>query len=106
MVHGSNKVNEWLIDNVLSLNIDRTVCVTFGNYIDSIPISFKIEIENETLKRVNKVKYLGIIVNQHLRSDAEIDKKDKRLKYTVLVLAKLKKNIIKKPTNYYVWNIL
>ena len=36
-----NKFIEWLIENVLSLNVDKTVSVTFGNYIDSIPMNFK-----------------------------------------------------------------
>ena len=48
-----NKVNEWFIENLLSLNEDKTVCATFGNYIDSILTNFEIEIENKVLKRVN-----------------------------------------------------
>ena len=55
-----NKVNAWLIENALSLNVDKTVRVTFGNYIDSIPTNLEIHryfIENDVLKRVNQVKY-------------------------------------------------
>ena len=37
------------------INVEKTVCVTFGNYIDRIPKSMEINIENEVLKRVNEV---------------------------------------------------
>ena len=34
--------------------IENTVCVTFGNFIDSIPIDFEIEIEIKVLKSANQ----------------------------------------------------
>ena len=85
------KVKRWLDDNILSLNVDKTVSITFGNYIDSIPKTFTIKIDNNIIERVNHVKYLGIIVDQHFRWNFELNSRVKRLKYTVLVLAKLRR---------------
>ena len=92
-----NKINLWLLDNAVSLNVSKTVVVTFGNYKDSVPRIFKLQLNNEIIRRVVNVKYMGIIIDQHLRWDIEINQKTKRLKYTVLILAKLKSSM--SPTN-------
>ena len=75
------------------LNISKTVAITFDNYKDSVQRIFQLQLNNEITRRVKNVKYLGIIIDQHLRWDIEISQKTKRLKYTLLVLAKLKNSM-------------
>ena len=76
--------------------------ITFGIYTDNLPISFEMVLDNQATSRVNQVNYLGIIMDHHSKWDSELEKKTKRLKFTVLVLAKLKK--ILSPTNSYnIW---
>ena len=47
------KIAIWLALNKLTLNISKTVYITFGNYWDSIPKNSYIYINKEKLKRVN-----------------------------------------------------
>ena len=51
-----DKVATWLAHNKLSLNLGKTVYITFGNYKDSVPDSLNVIIDNITIKRVNYVK--------------------------------------------------
>ena len=53
-------VSTWLALNKLSLNVTKTVYITFGIYYDSIPTNMNIRIGNKNLKRVGKSKYLGL----------------------------------------------
>ena len=88
-----NKIDLFLLDNALSLNVSKTITVTFGNFSDSVAIVFHLQLNNEIIRRVDNVKYLRIIIDQHLRWDIEINQKTKRLHYTVLVLTKLKRSM-------------
>ena len=53
-------VASWLAHNKLSLNINKTVYIAFGNYCDSVPSKLCVKIDNSELKRVDSYKYLGI----------------------------------------------
>jgi len=52
------RVSLWLDLNKLSLNLDKTVYMTFGNYKDSVPRTLDGE---KAVKRVDNCKYLGTI---------------------------------------------
>ena len=47
-------------------------------------------IDKQPIKRVSQVKYLGIILDQHLWWDVKVNAKAKILKYRVFELAKLR----------------
>ena len=55
-----NNVADWLALNKLSLNIQKTMYITFGNYSKSVPQTLNIEIQNQKIRRVKVCKYLGI----------------------------------------------
>ena len=60
-------VSTWLALNKLSLNIAKTVYITFGNYCDSVPRKMNLRIGSKQLKRVENYKYLGIYFDYNLR---------------------------------------
>lgn len=64
MQHDINLLHGWLSKNVMSLNTVKTCYVTFGKArtIDDIDIT----VDGETIKRVNKFKYLGLIIDDDL----------------------------------------
>ena len=61
------EVSIWLTLNKLTLNISKTVYITFGNYCDSVPINLEIMINNNKLQRVENCKYLGVVIDINLR---------------------------------------
>ena len=82
-------VADWLALNKLSLNVDKTIYITFGIYYDSVPANFDIFIDKRKLKRVESCRYLGIIFDCNLKWDKHIDFIIKRTKYLIFVFYKL-----------------
>lgn len=91
-----NKVANWLAFNKLSLNTEKTVFMTFGNYCNSVPSEINIKIDNQNLERVESHKYLGIIIDYKLKWDKHIEYMVNKTKYMIYIFAKLKKIMDKK----------
>ena len=77
--------------NEFTLNLQKTVYITFGSYIDSLPDNREIIVNNVQINRVSSSKYLWVYVDCHLRWDVQVDKATKRLNYLIYVFYKLKK---------------
>lgn len=84
-----NSIYKWLACNRLSLNIDKTVYLTFGNYCDSVPIDFKVQIEGKTLKRVEYCKYLGVVFDYKMSWKKHTEYLLNKTKYLVFVFRKI-----------------
>ena len=84
------KVANWLALNKLSLNISKTVYMTFGNYCDSVPVAINIRINNQPINRVTEHKYLGIIFDYNMKWNMHIKYVMRRTKYLIFIFAKLK----------------
>ena len=88
-------LSEWLNANLLSLNIKKTSYIIFSGPRKIIPedLSSSVVINNCPIKRVSQVKFLGIIIDEHLtwhphillvkNKIAKITGVIKRLKYTL-----------------------
>lgn len=73
---GLAEIAKWLKRNLLTLNIDKTNYITFSNYNNSQPVhNLAVKIhscsDNQTsacrvISKVEKVKYLGVIIDQRL----------------------------------------
>ena len=75
------KVNEWFTANKLTLNISKTSFVIFrskGNKNKNIPNSIKCE--DIRIHRESQVKYLGLILDEHMRWDSHINEICNKLK--------------------------
>ena len=57
----------WLRVNYLSLNIDKTKLMLIGTHQRLAPVSdFTVQCNGSVLERVEKYKYLGVVLDQHL----------------------------------------
>lgn len=63
--------------------------MTFGNYRDSVPAKFEIQVNDKKLNRVESCKYLGIIFDYNLRWNEHIDYIYNKTKYLVFIFYKL-----------------
>lgn len=85
------EISNWLIDNLLSLNIEKTMTITFGNYVDSVPLNFDISIKGQYIERVESTKYLGVLIDQSLKWKQHINYITNKMKYIIYTLYKLSK---------------
>lgn len=83
-------VTKWLAANKLSLNVDKTVVMSFGNYCDSVPQTVEIRLDNKLLNRVESHKYLGVIFDYNMKWDQHIEYIIKKTKYLIFIFAKIK----------------
>ena len=58
--------SSWLIDNRLSLHVGKTESILFGTNRKLKGANFTVKCGEMTVKRVNSVKYLGVIIDQTL----------------------------------------
>lgn len=75
-----NNLYTWLCGNRLKLNINKTkyMIITRRNFND---LNVELKINNESIQRVDSIKYLGIIIDNKLKFEEHI-------KYTVAKVAK------------------
>ena len=78
-------IHKWLTVNKLSLNVEKTVCMTYGNYTDSIPTRINVKIQDKNMARVENYKYLGIFFDCNLKWDKHIEYLINKTKYLVYV---------------------
>ena len=67
-------VHQWLVANKLTLKKQKTECMIIGSRqrISNIITGPKIELGGSVIKRVNKSKTLGIIIDEHLSWNDQI----------------------------------
>ena len=92
-----NYVASWLVFNKLTLNINKTIYMTFGSYCHSVPNALNIKLDNQSIERVEAHKYLGLIFDYNMKWDAHIKYIVKKTKYLIFIFAKIK-NIIETKT--------
>ena len=65
-----NSCRQWLIDNILSLHLGKTESILFGSKRKLRKVtSFEVKCNNEVIKNVNSVKYLGLQIDNDLAGD-------------------------------------
>lgn len=102
-------LNDYFTINKLSLNVNKTVHMTFGCYEDSVPLNTNIFINNLQIHRSNNVKYLGVLMDYNLKWNMHIAYVLKKARYFLYLSYKLKHLPIKVlETIYYafVYSIL
>lgn len=86
-VHGktaaevSQKLNDqlevvalWLNRSCLALNVNKTVSMCFSSGRRLTSTTLNIEISNKPINQVTEVKYLGLVLDEHLKFDKHIKK--------------------------------
>lgn len=67
MRKGLTKVKDWLNTNKLSLNLKKTKYIAFSLTVSTRPDYSYITLEDEQINEVPKIKYLGVIVDRHMK---------------------------------------
>jgi hypothetical protein len=83
-------IDTWFSHNKLSLNLEKTVFMTFGCYYDSVPDDINISIRGRQLKRVESHSYLGVLIDYNLRWEQHINKLVNKTKYLIFVFGRLR----------------
>ena len=64
--HELKLVDNWLLSNKLSLNIYKTSYIVFRTPNAPLPVSNNLYLRGKALNRVESLRFLGIIVHEHL----------------------------------------
>ena len=87
-----DNIAEWLRQNKLSLNTDKTEYMVVGHkrQTNSIFEPIEIKINEEPIKRVQKVKYLGTMVDENLTWNEQYKRLKGKMKIALSSLQKLR----------------
>ena len=83
-------VKKWLDANKLSLNIDKTNYIIFHSSSSNAPSGSNIKIGKKQIKRVKFVKFLGILLDEHLSWKYHLSELAKKLARTCGMLFKIR----------------
>ena len=72
-------VKKWLDVNKLSLNIDKTNFIIFHSSITTVPADTVIKIGKKHIKRAKFVKFLGLLLDEHLSRKYHLNELSKKL---------------------------
>ena len=81
---------KWLLSNKISLNTAKTELIFFRKPHNLIPNDIKIKLHGTRLFPVNKIKYLGFYLDEHLDGSAHIMDLKSKLRCSIGMLAKTK----------------
>ena len=99
-----NIVAKWLYRNHLTLNNAKTVYLTFGSYINSLPQNASIRVHKrdcdmtdcncDAISWVNVTKYLGAYIDSHMSWHEHLIKVCNKTRYLIYIFYKIK-NLLK-----------
>lgn len=92
MTEDLHTLRNWFINNKLSLNLKKTNYIIFKRPLWTVP-QFTIEIDGQEVSRVDSVKYLGIILDEHLTWNEHMKKIAPQLKAAAGLIYRLRKTL-------------
>ena len=84
-------VKKWLDANKLSLNIDKTNYIIFHFSSVNVPSDSNIKIGKKYIKRVKIVKFLGLLLDEHLHWKYHLNELSKKLARNCGMFLKIRK---------------
>ena len=82
----------WLKTNKLSLNVKKTELVIFRSRKLKIDNSFRFKLDGKRLVPTKSVKYLGVLLDEHLHWNEQISQVKMKLNRAIGILSKLRCN--------------
>ena len=82
-------VKRWLDASKLSLNISKTNYIIFHSSADSIPINNAVKIGKKHIAKVKYIKFLGVLLDEHLTWRYHISELSKKLARTCGICVRL-----------------
>ena len=83
-------IKRWLDANKLSLNMDKTNYIIFHSFSRNVPSEFTIKIGKKHVKRVKFVKFLGLLLDEHLSWKYHLSELSKKLARTCGIFFKIR----------------
>jgi len=100
------RVKSWLDYNLLTLNAGKTKFIAFSIQSNKQPTFSSLNLtENDKIDKVSQIKYLGLMLDQHLRWDIHANYISKKIRKTIFIFYTLR-NIISKRMLTIVYNSL
>ena len=84
-------VKRWLDANKLSLNTSKTNYMIFHSPAASLSVNAAVKIGNKFISRVKYIKFLGLLLDEHLSWKYHISQLSKKLSRTCGILLKIRK---------------
>ena len=84
-----NNIDNWLVTNKLSLNIDKIKCMHFKTLNTPTP-NLTLKIRNSPIQKISSFKLLGVILDEHLSWKDHILPLKKKLQALLVVTMKIK----------------
>lgn len=85
-----NRIHNWLYNNQLSLNIEKTVYLTFAYQEKTITTVPTLNIAGRNIARVANHKYLGIVIDSRMMWEDHINHLTRKTRYLIFVMARLR----------------
>ena len=98
-------VKKWLDANKLSLNIDKTSYIIFYSSSINVPSGSDIKIGKKYIKRVKFVKFLGLLLDEHLSWKYHLSELSKKLARTCGTFFKIR-NLLPLDVLFCLYNAL
>ena len=89
MNHDLRKLSMWFRANKLSLNIEKIELFVFRRQNTKLRV-FKIKLDGKRLFPTSSVKYLGVLLDEHLTWSPQISHVQMKLNRTIGILSKLR----------------
>ena len=90
MNHDLNLLCEWLRTNQLSLNVKKTELIIFRAPNHPLTNKYKFKIDGKKLTPTNKIKYLGVTLDEHLTWKCHFNNVNTKLNRAIGILSKLR----------------
>ena len=90
MNYDLRKLSMWLTANKLSQNIEKTELVVFQRQNTKLNNSFEINLDGKRLSPAISMKYLGILLDEHLTLSPQISHVQMKLNQAIGILSKLR----------------
>ena len=85
-------LSQWLKANKLSLNFTKTELIIFHSSSKKIDQNFKFKLDGKRLTPTSTVKYLGVLLDNHLLWSKQINHITTKLNQAIGILKKLRNN--------------
>ena len=86
-------VDTWLTANKLSLNIDKTNYIVFRTPRSKLSVQHTLQLRKKDIKRVASLKFLSIIVHEHLSWKPHMEALLKKIRITCSVVNKIRNHL-------------
>ena len=91
-----SQINDWFLANKLSLNLEKTKYMLFHKCTDQVNIPLKLpllQLNSNIIERENSIKFLGVVLDEHLTWEKHIQLIENKVSKNVGVLHKTSKLI-------------